>query len=84
MDAARAGMSARSKALDEALGGEEVVRQRRETIETSLMDVRSALYAFNPRLGTPMAEVAAADPDFWTPKPAPGKALAVKKEEPKK
>ena len=84
MDTARAGMSARNKALDEALGGEEVVRQRRETIEASVMDVRSALYAFNPRLGTPMAEVASADPDFWTPKPVPGKALAVKKEEPKK
>jgi hypothetical protein len=84
IDAFRAGMAARDKAVDEALGGEEVVRQRRETIEASVMDIRSALYAFNPRLGTPMAEVASADPDFWTPKPALGKALAVKKEEPKK
>jgi len=83
MDTVRAGMSARNKAIDEALGGEEVVRQRRETIEASVMDVRSALYAFNPRLGTPVAQVASADPDFWTPK-VPGKALALKKEEPKK
>jgi hypothetical protein len=83
MDTARAGLSARTKAIDEALGGEEVVRQRRETIEASVMDVRSALYAFNPRLGTPVAEIASADPDFWTPK-APGKALAVRKDEPKK
>lgn len=83
MDAARAGWSARTKAMDEALGGEEVVRQRRETIEASVMDIRSVLYAFNPRLGTPVTEVASGDPDFWTPK-ASGKALAVKKEEPKK
>lgn len=83
MDTARVGMSARTKAIDEALGGEEVVRQRRETIEASVMDVRSALYAFSPRLGTPVAEIASADPDFWTPK-ASGKALAVKKEESKK
>jgi hypothetical protein len=83
MDAFRAGLSARSKAIDEALGGEEVVRQRRETFEGSVMEFRSVLYAFNPRLGTPVTEVASADPDFWTPKPAPGKALAVKKQEPK-
>jgi hypothetical protein len=84
MDAARAGMTARNKAVDDALGGEEVVRQRRLTVEASIMEVRSALYAFNPRLGTPAAQVASADPDFWTPKAAPGKALAVKKEQPKK
>jgi hypothetical protein len=83
MDAFRAGLSARTKSIDEALGGDEVVRQRRETIEASVMDARSVLYAFNPRLGTPVTEVASADPDFWMPK-ASGKALAVKKEEPKK
>jgi len=83
MDAARAGMTARNKAVDDALGGDEVVRQRRETVEASVMDVRSVLYAFNPRLGTPAAQIASADPDFWAPK-VTGKALAVKKEEPKK
>ena len=83
MDAARAGMTARNKAVDDALGGEEVVRQRREMIEAIVSDVRSVLYALNPRLGTPAAQIASADPDFWSPK-APGKALAVKKEEPKK
>jgi hypothetical protein len=83
IDASRAGMAARNKAVDDALGGEEVVRQRRETVEASIMDVRSVLYALNPRLGTPVAQIASADPDFWTPK-VPGKALAVKKEEPKK
>jgi hypothetical protein len=61
-----------------------VVRQRREMAEAIFVDARSALYAVNPRLGTPPAQFASADPDFWTPKPVPGKALAVKKEEPKK
>jgi hypothetical protein len=83
LDAARAGMAARNTAVDEALGGEEVVRQRRELAEATFMDVRSVLYALNPKLGTPPAQIASADPDFWAPK-APGKALAVKKDEPKK
>jgi hypothetical protein len=83
MDAARAGMAARNKAVDEALGGEEVVRQRRATIEEIVLDGRTALYALNPRLGTPVAQIASADPEFWTPK-ATGKALAAKKDEPKK
>ena len=81
VDAFRSGMAARNKAVDEALGGEEVVRQRRETIEAIVVDGRTALYAINPSLGTPVSQIASADPDFWTPK-APGKALAVKKEEP--
>jgi hypothetical protein len=83
MDADRAGMAARNKAVDDALGGEEVVRQRRQTLDASIENVRSVLYAFNPRLGTPAAQIATADPDFWAPK-VPGKALAAKKEEPKK
>ena len=82
-DSFRAGMAARNKAIDEALGGEEVVRQRRQMAEAIFMDSRSVLYALNPKLGTPAAQIASADPDFWTPKVA-GKALAVKKEEPKR
>ena len=83
MDTARAGMTARNKAVDDALGGEEVVRERRSLIEAIVVDARSALYSLNPKLGTPAAQIASADPDFWSPK-ATGKALAVKKEEPKK
>jgi hypothetical protein len=83
VDATRAGMAARDKAFDEALGGEEVVRQRRDTLEASVMEIRSVLYAFNPKLSNPPAQIASADPDFWAPKVS-GKALAVKKEEPKK
>ena len=83
MDATRAGMAARNKAVDDALGGEEVVRQRRALIEAIVVDARSVLYALNPKLGTPAAQIASGDPDFWSPK-ASGKALAVKKDEPKK
>jgi len=72
-------MQARNKAIDEALGGEVVVKQRRETAEAIFADSRSSLYALNPKISRAPAEVAAADPDFWTPKAA-GKALAVKKE----
>jgi hypothetical protein len=83
MDADRAGAAARNKAFDEALGGEEVTRQRRETFEAVVADFSAALYALNPRLGTPPPQIASADPDFWTPK-VTGKALAVKTDGPKK
>ena len=73
------GMQARNKAIDEAMGGDVVVKQRRETAEAIFADSRSSLYALNPKLSRAPAEIAAADPDFWTPKAA-GKALAVKKE----
>lgn len=82
LDTLRAGMAARNKAIDEALGGEEVVRQRRQVAEAVYLDVRSAFYEINPKLGTPAAQIAGADPDFWTPK-AQGKALASKSETPK-
>jgi len=82
IDAARAGMAARDKAIDDALGGEEVVRQRREMAGAIFVDASSALYAISPKLGVAPAQIAAGDPDFWAPR-QPGKALAVKKEEPK-
>jgi len=72
-------MQARNKAIDEALGGDVVVQQRRETAETIFADSRSSLYAFSPKISRPSPQIAAADPDFWSPKPAL-KALAVKKE----
>jgi hypothetical protein len=39
------------------------------------------LFAINPAMSRPTAQMAAADPDFWAPKPAvaSGKALAAKK-----
>ena len=72
-------MQARNKAIDDALGGDLVVKQRRETAEAIFAESRSSLYAFNPRISRPPAQIAAADPDFWNPKPVT-KALAAKKE----
>jgi hypothetical protein len=83
LDTARAGMAARNKAVDDALGGEEVVRQRRETAAAVIADVTTALYSINPKLGAAPPQIAAGDPDFWSPK-ATGKVLASKEETKKK
>ena len=83
VDTFRAGMAARNKAVEEALGGEEVVRQRRETAAASIAEVTTALYSINPKLGVAPPQVAAGDPDFWSPK-VQGKALAAKEETKKK
>lgn len=81
-DAFRMGADARTKAINEALGGESVVKQRAAQVEQIFASGMSALYSVNPRLSQPNPQFAAYDPDFWAPK-APGKALAVKKEEKK-
>lgn len=73
------GLQARNKAIDEALGGEAVVKQRRESAEAIFADSRSNLYAFNPKISRPTTQFAAADPGFWSPKVA-AKAVATKKE----
>ncbi len=72
------------KALDEALGGADVVKQRRMLISEIVADGYNTIYAIDPALSRPTALIAAADPDFWNPKPAAAtKALAAKKETPK-
>lgn len=71
----------RQKAIDEALGGAVVVERRRQLISEIVADNVSALFAMNPKISRPAPQFAAADPDFWSPKPATAKALAVKKEE---
>jgi hypothetical protein len=83
-DAFRKTADARNKAISDALGGESVVRQRAEQTAQIFAPSSgtSALYSVNPRLSQPAPQFAAFDPDFWTPK-APGKVLAVKKEEKK-
>jgi hypothetical protein len=69
------------KAMEEALGGAEVVRQRRMLISEIVADGFNTVYAMEPSLSRPTALIAAADPDFWNPKPAAAtKALAAKKE----
>jgi hypothetical protein len=74
-------LDARTKAIDEALGGESVVKQRRQLAGEIVTDSASSLYALSPAISRPAPQFAAYDPDFWSPKPkAPAKALAVKKE----
>jgi len=75
----------RQKAIDAALGGDQVVKMRRELISEILVENPTTnLYAINRAESHPSSTFAAADPDFWTPKPAAvaGKALATKKEAP--
>ncbi|HXB56984.1 MAG TPA: hypothetical protein VN461_19630 [Vicinamibacteria bacterium] len=74
------------KAIEAALGGPTVVERRRQLISEIVAEGQVNLYAMNPRMSRPPEQFAAADPDFWTPKPAAAgaKALAVKKEAPAK
>jgi len=75
----------RQKAIDAALGGDMVVKMRRELISEILVEpVTTNLYALNRSESHPTAQFAAYDSDYWTPKAAvPSKALATKKEAPK-
>jgi hypothetical protein len=73
----------RQKAIDAALGGDQVVKMRRELISEILVEnATTNLYVISRGESHPPAAFATADPDFWTPKPAAvaGKALATKKE----
>lgn len=83
IDEARQRIEQSQKALDEALGGPDVVKQRRMLISEIVADGYNTIYAMDPSLSRPNAVIVAADPDFWTPKPAATKALAAKKEAPK-
>lgn len=85
VDDFRQGSEARNKAIDEALGGESVVRQRADRAEGIFAEGSgmSVLYSVNRKLSRPLPQLAAFDADFWTPKPAPAKAMAVKKDEKK-
>jgi len=80
----RKGAEARSKAINEALGGESVVKQRAALAEQIFApgSGMTTLYSVNRKISQPDPQFAALDPDFWTPK-APAKALAIKKEEKK-
>ena len=74
-------MSERNKAIDEALGGEDVVKERRKQAREMIVEVSSAVYAMTPSISRPAPQFIAYDPDFWKPKPAAErKALASKKE----
>lgn len=83
-DEFRAKMADRNKAIDAALGGESVVKERAKRAGEIFADTSVALYALNPSISRPGPTFVAYDPDFWKPQAsaAEGKALATKKEKP--
>ena len=85
IDDFRKGAETRNKAIDDAIGGDTVVRARAALAEQIFAQGSgmSILYSVNRRLSRADPQFAAFDPDFWSPKPASAKALAVKKEEKK-
>ena len=76
----------RQKAITAALGGDEVMKQRRMLASEIIAESYTNVYAMAPTISRPSPQFAAADPDFWAPKPAvaaSAKATATKKEAPK-
>jgi len=75
----------RQKAVDTALGGEEVVKKRRMLISEIVIDNVPTLYAMSSSLSRPSPPFAAMDSAFWSPQPkaAATKMPAVKKQAPK-
>src|SRR5262249_3310923 len=85
LDEANTKSDERQKAIDTALGGDQVVKMRRELISEILVEpVTTTLYPINKPEGHPSAQSARAAPAFGNPKPAAtaGKAVASKKEAP--
>lgn len=81
IDEINAALEARQKAIDAALGGDEVVKQRRMLLSDVIADTSTNVYAMAPAISRPSPPFVAADPGFWTPKAAaPAKAAAAKKE----
>jgi hypothetical protein len=85
LDEANTKSDERQKAIDAALGGDQVVKMRRELVSEVLVEpVMTNLYMINKAESHPSAQFVSADPEFWSPKPATAKALATtKKEAPK-
>jgi hypothetical protein len=83
MDAVSAGMQDRDAKVNAALGGPDVVKQRRTAMAEMVQDVTTTLFAIDPVISRAPTFIAAADPEFWgrkLPAPAaPAKALAGKK-----
>lgn len=61
---------ARGRAMREALGEDNAAKALKTSSEVTATS-ESFLFALNPRLSYVSKEFAAADPDFWTPKPPP-------------
>ena len=59
---------ARSKAIQEA-EGEDGMKKLEHISREAYFGVETNIYAFSPKMSYVSKEFAAADPDFWTPKP---------------
>jgi len=70
----------RDSAVAAALGAENGPKVLKAISET-VLTTESAIFAFSPKMSYVSKEFAAADPDFWTPKPkvAAKPAVAPKK-----
>lgn len=83
MDEAVAKADERQKAIDGALGGDQVVKMRRDLVAEILVEPPvTNLFAVSRSESRPSPTFAAADPGFWSPQPPAVKALAVKKQSP--
>ncbi|HEY7409552.1 MAG TPA: hypothetical protein VII13_02360 [Vicinamibacteria bacterium] len=81
-DEATAKLEERAKLIEAALGGDEVVKQRRLALADIVAETVPSLYAMHPGISRPAEQFAAWDQAFWKPQPAAASAkqLAVKKE----
>jgi len=68
VDESRKGADARTKKMNEALGGDVVVKQRQKMISEIVAQGATTVYAVNREISRPSPEFVAADP-FWKPKP---------------
>jgi hypothetical protein len=76
-------MDERNKAIDAALGGDEVVKRRRQQISEIVAETVPTLYAMKPSISRPTEQFVAYDPGFWKPQPAAAGAKLATKKEPK-
>lgn len=67
-DELRKGMDARTKKMNDALGGETVVKQRQKLLSEIVAQSSTTVYAVNRGISRPSPEFVAADPSFWKPK----------------
>jgi len=65
------------KTFQDAIG-DEGRKKLRELTSAGILTSETNVFAFNPRMSYVSQEVAAADPDFWTPKPVAAKKAGVR------
>jgi len=68
VDEFRKSLDARTKKLNEALGGDVVVKQRQKLLSEIVAQSATTVYAVNRGISRPSPEFVTADPIFWKPK----------------